>query len=185
MGKNKVLQPKILLDADVLIHLFKAERISLLKELYEGRVFMLDIVLDELRNNRTIQANLDAIFLFSGINEIQFPTTSNPQLFQEFMALKRRITGDGERASLIYCKYHSDIIASSNTKDLKPFCVEHDMAYLTTLDILCVAVARGILNDLEADACVKRITKGGGSYLCCSSVSEHRKRHFETVKIGF
>jgi alanine dehydrogenase len=36
---SKVL---ILLDSDVVIHLFKAEKISLLNELFPGRIRMLD-----------------------------------------------------------------------------------------------------------------------------------------------
>lgn len=76
MGKNDIPTVKILIDADVLIHLFKADRITLLNELYPKRVFMLDVVLSELKENRTIRTNIDGILLFSGIQEIQFPTTS-------------------------------------------------------------------------------------------------------------
>lgn len=64
MGKSSTLQVKILVDADVLIHLFKAEMISILNQLYPGRVFMLDVVLSELKENRTIRNNLDSIFFF-------------------------------------------------------------------------------------------------------------------------
>ena len=77
---NKVL---ILIDADVLIHLFKAEKVSLLNELYPKRLRMLDIVLNELRNNQTIRNQIDGIFRFSGIVEIPLPTTSHPELFRE------------------------------------------------------------------------------------------------------
>lgn len=59
--------------------------------------------------------NIDSILLFSGIQEIPFPTSSNPKLFQEFLALKKQIKGEGESACLVYCKHHSEIIASSNT----------------------------------------------------------------------
>lgn len=102
MGKNDTQTVKILIDADVLIHLFKAERISLLNRLFPKRVFMLDVVLSELKENRTIRSNIESILLFSGIQEIQFPTTSNPKLFQEFIALKKNIKGDGESACLVY-----------------------------------------------------------------------------------
>jgi hypothetical protein len=44
MGKSSSVPVKILVDADVLIHLFKADRISILKDLYPNRVFMLDVV---------------------------------------------------------------------------------------------------------------------------------------------
>ncbi len=106
---NKVL---ILIDADVLIHLFKADKVSLLNELYPKRLRMLDIVLNELRNNQTIRNQIDGIFRFSGIVEIPMPTTSHPELFREYVRLKSTIDGDGERATLVYCKYNQHIIAS-------------------------------------------------------------------------
>jgi len=185
MGKNKTPLVKILIDADVLIHLFKAEKVTILNELYPGRVYILDIVLSELKENRTIRNNIDSIMLFSGIKEITFPTTSNPTLFREFLALKREIRGDGERACLVYCKHHQDVVASSNTKDIKPFCEDNSMAYLTTLDILCVAIAKNKLTNDEANVLIQRITANNESYLCCSSIEEHRAKHFDSEKIHY
>lgn len=49
MGKSDTPIVKILIDADVLIHLFKADKISILNELYLGQVFMPDK--RELDNN--------------------------------------------------------------------------------------------------------------------------------------
>lgn len=185
MGKNKTPLIKILIDADVLIHLFKAEKISILNELYPNRVFILDIVLSELKENRTIRNNIDSIMIFSGIKEIRFPTTSNPTLFREFLALKKEILGDGERACLVYCKHHQDIVASSNTKDIKPFCEQYNMAYLTTLDILCIAIAKNKMTDEEANVLIQKITANNESYLCCNSIEDHRSRHFDAVKIHY
>lgn len=185
MGKNKALLVKILVDADVLIHLFKAEKLTILNEIYPNRVYILDVVLSELKENRTIRNNIDSIMIFSGIKEITFPTTSNPTLFREFLALKKEILGDGERACLVYCKYHQDIVASSNTKDIKPFCEKNSVAYLTTLDILCIAIARNKLTNQEANALIQKITGNNDSHLCCSTVEEHRSRHFDPVKIQY
>src|SRR5690554_3255993 len=185
MEKSSTPQVKILVDADVLIHLFKADRISILKDLYPSRVFILDVVLDELKGNRTINNKLASIILFSGIKELIFPTTSNPTLFREFLSLKKSIKGDGERASLIYCKYHSNIIASSNTKDIKPFCEQHGMAYLTTLDILCVVVHKNLLTGAEANQLIQKITFNQGSHPCCRSIEDHRKIHFSLLKISY
>ncbi|SFT89325.1 hypothetical protein SAMN04489724_2608 [Algoriphagus locisalis] len=186
MGKSKVPIVKILVDADVLIHLFKAEKISLLNELYPKRVYILDIVLNELKENRTIRNNIDSILLFSGIQELQFPTSSNPKLLHEFLALKKETKADdGESACLVYCKYHSDIIASSNTKDIKPYCEENGMAYLTTLDIFCIAVAKGLLSDSEVNQMIQKITHNNESHLCCKSTEDHKKLHFDPVKISY
>lgn len=185
MGKSSTSLVKILVDADVLIHLFKADKISLLNELYPKRVFMLDIVLSELKENRTIRNNIDTILLFSGIQELIFPTSSNPSLFREFLKLKKEIKGEGESACLVYCKHHSDIIASSNTKDIKPYCEQFGMAYLTTLDIFCVAVAKGLTTDEEVNKLIKKITYNNESQLCCKTIEGHRMRHFDQLKINF
>jgi hypothetical protein len=178
-------KPKILVDADVLIHLFKAEKVSILTDIFKGRLFMLDIVVDELRGNPTIKSNLDAIFLFSNIKEISFPTTSNEAMFGEFVGLKRQIVGDGERATMLYCKYNQDVIASSNTKDIIPYCKEHSIGYLTTLDILCIAIAKHKITESEADECIRKITRDGKSFLCCPSIKLHMSSHFDTTKYQY
>lgn len=184
MSKRMSSKVYILIDADVLIHLFKAEKISLLSELYKGRIKMLDIVVNELRGNRTINANLDSIFLFSGIEELQFPTTSNVTMFQEYLKLKNNIKGKGERATLLYCKYNQHIIASSNTKDIVPFCKEHSMEYLTTLDILCIAESKGLITKRQANDYIKLIFDKG-SFVICKTIEEYLVNHFDSKKILF
>jgi hypothetical protein len=179
---NKVL---ILLDADVVIHLLKADKISLLNELYPGRLRMLDIVLSELRNNRTINSVIDNLFIFKQVEELKFPTTSNPALLTEYILTKKQISGDGERACLLYCKHYQHIIASSNTKDIVPFCKEHSLAYLTTLDILSVAVRRNKITSDEANLCIQKITHKGESYLSCNDINIYMNNHFDESKLQY
>jgi predicted nucleic acid-binding protein len=178
---NKVL---ILIDADVLIHLFKADRISLLNELFPKRLRMLDIVLNELRNNQTMRNHIDGVFRFSGIVEIPLPTTSQPELFREYLRLKTSITGDGERATLVYCKYHQHIIASSNTKDIIPFSQKHSIAYLTTLDIFAIAIHKGLITNSEVNDCILKITKNG-SYLRSSTIENYLVKDFDPIKYSY
>jgi hypothetical protein len=123
---DKVL---ILVDADVIIHLFKADSISLLNVLFPERIRILDIVLNELLNNRTVKAIVPNLITFKVLNEIPFPTTSNPALFSEYIKLKTTINGDGERASLLYCKYYKHVIASSNTNDIKLYCHANSISF--------------------------------------------------------
>lgn len=179
---NKV---KILLDADVLIHLFKAENISLLQQLFPKRLIMLDVVLNELRSNTHINKNLDSIFLFSGIEEVVFPTSSNRTLLMEFIQLKKQIGGSGECATLLYCKYNNHIIASSNTRDIVTYCTAHTISYLTTLDIFAIAIHRGLMTVDEVDVCITKITHNNGSHLCCISIQNHIQNHFVTQKYSF
>lgn len=178
MSVSRVL---ILYDADVLIHLLKADKVSLLNELFPNRIRVLDIVLAELLANRTTRGIIENIFKFKQAEEIKFPQN----LYQEFKNLKDTISGPGERATLVYCRHNSQIIASSNTKDIVPYCVEHGISYLTTLDIFCIAIHREIMTTHEVNSCILAITKDNGSFLCCNSIADHLRYHFDSNKLLF
>ena len=173
---NQVL---ILLDSDVVIHLFKADKISLLNELYPKRIRMLDFVHSELLQNRTVRPIVENLFLFKQVEEIIFPIA----LFNEFKNLKSQIDGVGERACLVYCKHYTQIIASSNTKDIIPYCTQHSIGFLTTLDIFAVALDKGKMTNVEANILIKKITLNDESYLCCDTIETHLKNHFDKVKL--
>lgn len=180
MSKPKVL---ILLDADVVIHLFKCDKISLLTELYKGRLRMLDIVFSELCGNSTIRDHVENLFTFKLVELIQFPTTSNPSLLKEYLQLANSIGGKGERSSLLYCKHYHHVIASSNTKDIRPFCEAHSIAYLTTLDLLTIAMRKELLTKEVANECINKIiTKG--SYLLSNTIEDYSK-YFDEAKMGY
>jgi hypothetical protein len=144
---------------------------------------MLDVVLEELLKNRTIRDIVQNLFTYKLVEEIKFPTTSNPALFQEFITLKSTMNGTGERACLVYCKHYHHIIASSNTIDIIPYCREHHIAFLTTLDIFSISLERHILDASEIDNLIKKITKNNESYLCCNTIAEHLKFHFDSQKL--
>jgi predicted nucleic acid-binding protein len=175
MSNSKVL---ILVDADVIIHLFKADKISLLNELYSGRVRIMDIVLSELLANLTINKVVENLFRFKQIEEIKFPQN----LYLEFYKIKDTVKGKGERATLIYCKHTNNIIASSNTKDIVPYCKENSMSFLTTLDIFTIAIERELMTESEANLCIGKITMNNESYVCCKTIEEHKRLHFNTEK---
>ncbi len=169
----------ILLDSDVVIHLFKAEKITLLNELYPNRIRMLDIVHNELLENPSIRAFVQNLFLMKQVEEIPFPL----KLFNEFKNLKSKMNGKGERACLVFCKHNAHIIASSNTSDIVPYCKEHSIAYLTTLDLFAVAIEREKMTKAEANALIKKIILNNESYLCCDNIENHMKHHFKTEKL--
>lgn len=174
-------QVLILLDADVLIHFAHADKISLLSQLFADRLRMLDIVVDELRSNRNINTRLSMIFTFSGIQEIPFPTN---ELLPEYIKLKKQIKGKGESACLVYCKNYNHIIASSNTSDTLSYCRQHDIAYLTSLDIFCIALHRKVLTHSEINSLIKLI-QSKGSKLCCNYIQEHLKKHFDPKMLHY
>ena len=182
MTKNR--EVLILLDADVVIHFFKAERLSLLFELYPNRLYMLDVVLKELLDNRTMRDQVENLFTFKHVEEIKFTTSLPVNVFSEYIQLKKSGKGEGESATLIYCKHHAHIIASSNTRDIKDFCETHSVAYLTTLDILCIAVHNEKLTEKEADQLIELILQKN-SKLSDSNLFNYRKNRFNPDKLLF
>ncbi len=121
------------------------------------------------------------IFKLSGIQEMAFPTS---ELLPEYIQLKKQIKGKGESACLVYCKNHQHIIASSNTSDTLDYCIQHDIAYLTTLDIFCIALHRKLLTTSEINRLIKKI-KNNGSHLCCNSIQEHKRKHFDPKMMNY
>ncbi|WP_339877475.1 hypothetical protein [uncultured Algoriphagus sp.] len=59
------------------------------------------------------------------------------------------------------------------------------MAYLTTLDILCVAIHKGLLAEEETNLLIQKITHNNESHLCCKSIEEHKKLHFDLMKVSY
>ncbi|MEI6883545.1 MAG: hypothetical protein WCO02_03605 [Bacteroidota bacterium] len=173
----------ILVDADVIIHLYKADKISLLNDLYPGRICMLDLVLEELRNNKTVRNFIENLFILKQAKEIKFPTSSNQETLTEYLMLRKTAKGKGESACLAYCKHYKSIIASSNTTDIRNYCEVNSIAYLTTLDLFAVALKRGKLTEVEIDILIGKITRNNESYLCCRKISDHLKFHFKSEKL--
>ena len=54
--------------------------------------------------------------------------------------------GDGERTCMAVAKYTKDVVASSNFKDIAPYCRANHSLYLGTLDILLIALRRNIFD---------------------------------------
>ena len=139
---------KIVLDADVLIHFCEAERLSMLPEILpEFEHVILDVVYKEVF---PIQNQLDnQIRLLKNIKMEAF-SPSGEMLFEYAKLSKTR--GKGESACMSYCRFTNNVIGSSNIRDIKDYCKQNRITYLTTLDFLYYAYKRGIMTE---DDCKK------------------------------
>lgn len=137
---------KIVLDADVLIHFSKAERLSSLPEILpEFEHVVLSVVYEEVKS---IQYQLDnQINILRNIRKEDF----NPkgEMRKEYAILRSKF-GKGESACMAYCRFTNNVIGSSNIKDIKEYCQEQKIEYLTTIDFLYYAYIR---NNMTADEC--------------------------------
>ena len=132
---------KVVLDADVIIHFHKGGCLSSLPSFLEEFDFVVlkyvyDEVLPPTRNALNNQINfLKNITLIEDdfIGEIA-----------HIYALLRRNPkmGKGESACMAYCQCTQNVIGSSNTRDIKEYCIEHQITYLTTWDFLYYAWVR-------------------------------------------
>lgn len=48
--------------------------------------------------------------------------------------------GDGERACMSMARFGQEVIASSNFRDVAPYCDENGIEYIGTLDVLTIAI---------------------------------------------
>ena len=69
--------------------------------------------------------------------------------------------GNGESACMVYCRYHKDVVGSSNTKDITDYCNKHGITFLTTNDFLFYAIQRGLISKEDADAFIQTVWRMG------------------------
>ena len=120
---------KIVIDADVIFHFHKGGLLYMLPEIFsEYEYIVLSKVHEEL--SKDCKSYIDRMSsTFRNISIVEF----NP-------------TGD----IMAYCKFNPDVLGSSNLKDIKDYCIENNITYLTTYDFLYYAIKRGKLTIEEA-----------------------------------
>lgn len=160
---------KIVLDADVIIHFSKGGALSVLPQIFpEYECIVLDKVYDELSS---VKSQLDnQIHFFGNITKVIFTPTS--EMMREYAVLKS-LFGVGESACMAYCRYTSNIIGSSNLKDIKKYCSEHRITYLTTLDFLYYACVRKHMTEQECAAFIAEVRSKGSRLPDIECISEY------------
>lgn len=154
MATNKV---KIVLDADVLIHFQKAGYMSLLPEILpEYEHVILSVVYSELISIRS-QIDMQIKLLKNITLEVFSP---GGEMAREYAMLSRRF-GRGESACMAYCRYNSDVLGSSNLRDISEYCSTHGITYLTTIDFLYYAYTRKKMTKSECDTFIQDVINKG------------------------
>lgn len=156
MKKSKV---KIVLDADVIIHFSEGENLGLLPQIFdECEYIVLDYVYEEVRRKEVREQLQKQIEWFKSIRLVEFSPIG--EMMHDYARLLAN-RGKGESACLVYCMHNHDVIGSSNLKDIKDFCEEHGIAYLTTFDFLYYALQRGKMTEAEVAVFIENVKKKG------------------------
>ncbi|HBN05187.1 MAG TPA: hypothetical protein DD434_05290 [Bacteroidales bacterium] len=80
---------------------------------------------------------------------------------------------------MVYCKWNRDIIGSSNLKDIKDYCIQNNIVYLTTFDFLFFAVRKDIISQKQACAFIESVIKKNSKL---PSVEEFKKTYQQSPK---
>ena len=161
---------KIVLDADVIIHFSKGGLLSLLPQIFpEYDYIVLDKVYDELS---TVRNQLDNQILYcKNIKKVLFTPTA--EMLCEYANLKASF-GDGESACMAYCRFTSNIIGSSNLRDIKSYCTDHGITYLTTLDFIYYAWYIKHLTDQECITFIDEVISKGSRLPLIKTIMQYR-----------
>lgn len=150
----------ILLDCDVISHFIANAALNDLPQILSPhQCVVLDYVYNEVAARPMRLAFLQQLINSGVIQKMDFP--ENTEINKEFARIKSKspIIGDGERACMAVARFNKDIIASSNFRDVAPYCNEYNILYLGTLDILSVAVKKGIYDEESCDSFIQSALK--------------------------
>lgn len=145
----------VLLDADVISHFISCNEILFLhKILNPHAIVILDNVYREVSRIPSRKIILDNLLKsIRAVSIMPFPI-GDIEIKKEFALIKRNnpLIGDGERACMAVAKYNQNIIASSNFRDIAPYCKANNIPFLGTLDILTVALQKGIFDSARCNS---------------------------------
>ncbi|MFT4023446.1 MAG: hypothetical protein QM664_06655 [Flavihumibacter sp.] len=156
--KRRQAEPRILLDADVIIHFIKAGYQMQLTAIFPGRLVMLDRVKKELTKRKSESLGIANFLAWCGIPVEPMP--SDLAILKEYAAL-RLFRGDGESACMAVARFRKEYIASSNIKDIRSYCEEHQITYYTTTDMLAIAIEKKIMSETECDHFIAEVRQKG------------------------
>jgi len=165
---------KIIIDADVLIHFYKADSLSILHTIFPTYEYVvLSIILDEEITGKTLTAIKNHLFFLKNIKVEKWNPSG--EILREYVSLHCNY-GKGESACMAYCKFNKHVIASSNIKDIKAYCEMNDITYITTLDFLYEAYRKSILTEEECDIFITKVREKG-SNLPDIKIKDYRNRN--------
>jgi predicted nucleic acid-binding protein len=101
--------------------------------------------------------------------------TAEKEVLAEYNRLRKQF-GKGESACMAYCRFHEDVIGSSNLKDIKAYCEIHQIAYLSTMDFIAEAYRMGLMDEAACDFFIYNV-KRKGSRLPFDTIREFLKNN--------
>ena len=167
--KKSSNDPIILLDSDVIRHFINGNHLLTLTKIFPNRFAILDKVKTELCRSKSLSIQVNNLITMSKVPLIPFP--SDREIIKEYAQLTKKF-GEGESACMAVSKYQKQFIASSNLKDIKSYCEQNGITYITTMDILLEAIEKGVFSENQCNAFIRSV-KDNGSMLPCDTIQQY------------
>ena len=152
------VKTQIVLDADVIIHFSKGGRLSQLPSIFPDYEYvLLEAVHEELLSDIRTQIDNQMLLLK---NITLLPFAPRGEMLREYAMLRSRF-GKGESACMAYCRFTHNVIGSSNLRDIRAYCEEKQITYLTTIDFLWYAWKKGMLTPAEISEFIAEVKQKG------------------------
>ena len=145
----------ILLDADVISYFISCNEILFLHKILSPHpISILDNVYREVARISSRKIILDNLLKSIRVVSIMAFPIGDIEIKKEFALIKKinPLIGDGERACMAVAKFNKNIIASSNFRDIAPYCKANNILFLGTLDILAIALQKGIFDPTRCNS---------------------------------
>ena len=91
------------------------------------------------------------------------PFAPRGEMLREYAMLRSKF-GKGESACMAYCLFTHNVIGSSNLRDIREYCQEKQITYLTTIDFLWYAWRKHLMTTDEVKTFISEV-KSKGSIL--------------------
>ena len=155
MAKGAKIQ--IVLDADVVIHFAKGGYLNLLPSIFADYEYvLLETVYEELKSLRSQVDNQ----IMRLKNIMLQPFAPRGEMLREYAMLRSRF-GKGESACMAYCLFTHNVIGSSNLRDIRTYCQEKQITYLTTIDFLWYAWRKHLMTTDEVKTFISEVKQKG------------------------
>jgi predicted nucleic acid-binding protein len=152
--KDEDIFKDILLDCDVFRHLHFLKCLEQVEKSVPAKLIMLDIVVAELTMNERFTPIVNDYSKRAIILKMRFPQKNEDILTEHFDMLSNDV-GPGESACMSVARFNDDVVGSSNLRDIATYCKTYSISYLTTLDLMFIAVEQGNITEAEFDQAVQ------------------------------
>lgn len=148
----------VFFDTDCLCSFLWVGNEVILPLLYPGRIIIPRPVYTEICNPRIphLKNRLDSLLSqnLASIQEIDINSEEFQTYFQltELPSAGHAIIGNGEASAITLAKHSHGIVASNNLSDISQYIEEFNLKYITTGDILIVALKKGFIDEAKGNA---------------------------------